>query len=203
MKNNKYYINVPYSTEIKDKTKPINYCGIDPGIRTFMSCYGNNGKTEYKHNKILIDKLNKEIYYLKNKRINNKRKSLSKREFKKENLMNEIHWKTINSIIERNDVIFYGDIKSHNIVKGGKNKKLNQDFNDMKFYQFKQRLLYKASINQKLVVLINEAYTTKTCSFCGKINEPKSSEIYKCSGCNKKVGRDENASKNILLKGLM
>ena len=167
-----------------------------------MTCYGNKSKFEYKHNRVLIDKLNKTIFYLKKQRLNNKRKALTKREFKKENLINEIHWKTINSLLSLNDVIFYGDIKSHNIVNGGKNKTLNRDFNDLKFYQFKQRLQYKASIYNKLIVFVNEAYTTKTCSFCGKLNDPKTSEIFYCMECNKKVGRDENAAKNILLKGL-
>tara|TARA_B100000497_G_C7672595_1_gene405997 strand:- start:61 stop:1284 length:1224 start_codon:yes stop_codon:yes gene_type:complete len=203
MKDNKFYISIPVEVNPEDKNIPVNYCGIDPGIRTFMTCFGNNGKTEYKHNRILIDKLNKEIYYLKKRRVSNKRKALTKREFKKENLINELHWKTINDLIESNDVIFYGDIKSHNIVNGGKNKRLNKDSNDLKFYQFKQRLEYKALINRKLIVSVNEAYTSKTCSNCGKINDPKSSEVYYCSGCNKKVGRDENASKNILLKGLI
>ena len=72
----------------------------------------------------------------------------------------------------------------------------------MKFYQFKQRLEYKALINGKLVVKVNEAYTSKTCSNCGTINDPKNSEIYSCSCCKRSIGRDENAAKNILLKGL-
>ena len=50
-------------------------------------------------------------------------------------------------MIKCNDVVLYGDIKSHNIVKNGKNKKLNRNFNDMKFYTFKQRLMYKIELN--------------------------------------------------------
>jgi putative transposase len=201
MENKKYYIIVPIDVKIQEKVKPVQYCGIDPGIRTFITSFQNDGKVEYKHQRILIDKLNKQIYYLKSKRLNNKRKALTKREFKKENLINEIHWKTINHLVSNNDVIFYGDIKSHNIVNGGKNKRLNKDFNDLKFYQFKQRLEYKALINGKLVVKVNEAYTSKTCSNCGTINDPKNSEIYSCSCCKRSIGRDENAAKNILLKG--
>ncbi|KAJ3001699.1 UNVERIFIED_CONTAM: hypothetical protein HDU68_006710, partial [Siphonaria sp. JEL0065] len=47
-------------------------------------------------------------------------------------------------MFSRNDVIFYGDFKSHGVVKNGVNKTLNQQINDLKFFQFKQRLLYKA-----------------------------------------------------------
>ena len=202
-----YYIIITILVKQKEFKKPVNYCGIDPGIRTFMTCFGNNGCVEYKHNKRLLDKLNKKLYYLKNLRssiIHNKRLSLNKIEAKKSNIINELHWKTINSILSSNDVILYGDIKSHNIVKKNKNKKLNQDFNDMKFYSFKQRLLYKSTCYNKLVIPVNEAYTTKTCSCCGTINNNVgSSEIFNCTNCNKSVGRDVNAAKNILLKGII
>ena len=202
-----YYLFVPILVKQKELKKPVNYCGIDPGVRTFMTCFGNNGCIEYKHNKLLLDKLNKKLNYLKNLRsliIHNKRLSLNKIEAKKSNIINELHWKTINSILSSNDVILYGDIKSHNIVKKSKNSKLNQDFNDMKFYSFKQRLLYKSICYNKLVIPVNEAYTTKTCSCCGTINNNVgSSEIFNCTNCNKSVGRDVNAAKNILLKGIV
>jgi transposase len=44
-----------------------NYCGIDLGVRTFMTSFGNNNYVEYNHNKIKLDKLNKEIDILTNK----------------------------------------------------------------------------------------------------------------------------------------
>ena len=49
---------------------------------------------------------------------------------------------------------------------------------------------------------VNEYLTSKTCSSCGSILEIGTSEIYSCSKCLLKTGRDENASKNILKCGL-
>ena len=51
------------------------------------------------------------------------------------NLVNEIQWKSINNLLINNDVIFYGDIKSHNIVKHKKYRHINRAFNDLKFYK--------------------------------------------------------------------
>ena len=129
----------------------------------------------YNYRKRLLDKLNREIILIKNKTGRNNRlrkKSLIKREEKKTNIVNDLHWKTTNHLLKKNDVIFYGDIKSHDIVRKNKNKKLKRSFNDMKFYKFKERILYKASILSKLVICVNEAYTTKTCSFCGNMYNP-------------------------------
>ena len=137
---------------------------------------------------------------------NYRKRTISKYDVKKSNLIDELHWKTINNIVKNNDYIFYGDIKSHNIVKHKKNKTLNKNTNDLKFYEFKKRLLEKAEEKNKVVYMVNEAYTTKTCSMCGNINNlVGSSEIYKCKNknCNIHIGRDINAAKNILMKGII
>lgn len=204
-RSNEYWICCPIDIEIKQKSSLLNYCGIDPGVRTFMTVFGKENVIEYKHNKILLDKINKQIYYIKQKRIkqcHNKFLGLRKREARKSNIVNELHWKTINSLLASNDVIMYGDIKSHNIVKNNKNTTLNQNFNDLKFFQFKNRLLYKANIENKLVFPINEAYTSQCCSHCGTLNKPGKSKIYNCSECNVTYDRDINAAKNILIKGI-
>jgi transposase len=82
-------------------------------------------------------------------------------------------------------------------------KNINRACNDLKFYIFKERLLYKASTKNKYVICVNEAYTTQTCSYCDKINKPKASKIYYCSNYNIHMGRDVNAAKNILMKGII
>jgi IS605 OrfB family transposase len=120
---------------------------------------------------------------------------------KKKYLIDELHWKTINHLLDNNDVVFFGDIKTHNIVNS-KNHTLNRDINNLKFFLFKQRLLYKSKIKRKTVVFVPEQYTTKTCSSCGLQNDPGKSKIYNCKKCKKTFGRDTNAAKNILLKGL-
>lgn len=202
---NKYYIAIPIPilSVLKHKIKSVNYCGIDPGVRTFLTSFGNNGVVEYNQNKMLLKKLNKKIDLLNSKRTRKRYKY--KVEERKENVINEIHWKSINDILKRNDYVFYGDIKSHDIVKKSNNKYLNRDTNDLKFYKFKERLMYKASVLNKCVFNINEMYTTKTCSSCGNLNNVGKKEIYKCerSSCDKLLLRDVSAAKNILMKGIM
>lgn len=217
----KYYFLIPIDIKITKERNPLfNYCGIDLGIRTFATEYGNSRNAEFYHNDKQMKKLNNKIdklkceikYKLKNKIVikNDKRvrKRVRKRKFikiekKKKNVIDELHWKTINNILKENDYIFCGDIKSHNIVRRNKNHKLNRDFNDLKFYQFKQRLQYKASLISKKIFLVNEFLTTKTCSSCGNVREVGVSKIYKCKKCKLNVDRDMNSAKNILMKGII
>lgn len=94
---------------------------------------------------------------------------------------------------------------SHDIVKKNANKFLNRDINDLKFYKFKQRLIYKANVLNKQVFSVNEKYTTMTCSSCGNLNNVGKNEIYKCENqlCKKTLLRDVSAAKNILMKGII
>lgn len=207
-KNGNYYINIIDNTKLQDKTTIKTICGVDPGLRTLATVYSTNNNettiTEYLHRKDLLIKLNKKIDLLKNIKIYYRKKQYNKIELKKKNIIDSIHWELINDLLKNNDVIYFGDIKSHNIVKGKKNHTLNRDINDIKFFVLKQRLKYKASLYQKNVYFIHEAYTTKTCSNCGIINEHIGcKEIFKCDCCKMITGRDENASKNILMKGLL
>lgn len=204
---NEYWLIVPIPINQHEKVKPINYCGIDPGVKTFMTSFSNQGCTEYNHNELLLKKLDDKITFLKSKKLK-KRKRVQKKtitniEKRKENLINELHWKTINHLLDKHDFIFYGDIKSHDIVKKGKNRTLNTSINNLKFYKFKQRLLFKSQERGKKVFEVNEQYTTKTCSFCGNMYTVGKSRIYQCSQCNKNIGRDVNAAKNILMKGII
>jgi putative transposase len=203
---NVYWMLIPLKINIQPKRKPMNYCGIDPGVRTFMTAFGNTGLTEYNYREKTLKQLDLQIKHLKsnrNKKHRVRKTIINKLETRKSNLIDELHWKTINHIIKNNDFIFYGNIKSHNIVKKGKNCTLNRDINNLKFYKFKERLLFKALERGCKVHLVNEANTTKTCSFCGCVNDVGASKIFKCKQCNHVFGRDVNAGKNILMKGII
>jgi IS605 OrfB family transposase len=204
-----YWFVIPIPVTTNEANPLVNYCGVDPGVRSFMTVFGNNDCVEYKHDESQLNKLNNRIVELKKLRSSKTiTKRILKRKFnrlesKKEHLINELHWKVINDMLIRNDVIFYGDIKSHDIVKNGKNKTLNTNMNDLKFYTFKTRLLSKAMEKHKRVVTVNEAFTSQTCCSCGMMYKHGMSKVYNCQGCNSCVDRDINASKNILMKGII
>ena len=200
-KHNEYWLVVPVDVENSDvPPKYEHYCGIDPGIRSWMMTFGNRGCSEYQHNNKLLQEVDNKIRVLRKNHVS--KSKLLKLERRKEHLVDELHWKTIHLLLKRNDILFYGDIKSHSFTRNNKNRKVNKDTNNLKFYQFKQRLLYKAEELKKKVYVVKEHFTTKTCSFCGTINKPKSSKVFHCLSCKRTVGRDENAAKNILMKGI-
>jgi IS605 OrfB family transposase len=213
----KYFLHVPIPTITTTKQDDTRICGVDPGLRSFATTFnGHDGSSvEYKHNQPLLDKLNEKIRLLKKKRTRIlpfnylkpkkiKKKQINKIEKKKIDFTNNLHWNVIHDLLDKNDIIYFGDIKSHDIVKGGVNRKNNQTFNDLKFFKFKQRLVYKAScLKNKIVKLVNEAYTSQGCSSCGNLYKIGSSKRYECVKCKGEFDRDTNSAKNIMMKGML
>ena len=71
-------------------------------------------------------------------------------------------------------------------------------------YRFRQRLIHKCRmLGRCKLVVCNEAWTSKTCSCCGRLHHALgSSKVFHCPNpaCDVTMDRDVNGAKNILLK---
>ncbi len=195
-------INIPKIVDIK------NVVGIDPGVSTFLSMYSPDKSTTIKQSYQCkyIDSLRARIKKLRKNRERKRirRRLLLKLDIKQANVVNELHWQSINYLVKNYDLIFIEKFDTQGFVKNGKSKTLNRDTNNHKPYQFRQRLEYKAIGHGKIVSIVNAKYTTMTCSTCGNLQSMTLKDrIYNCSRCKCSLDRDFNAGKNILLKGLL
>ena len=68
-------------------------------------------------------------------------------------------------------------------------------------YKFKDFLKFKAKEYACEVIEVNEAYTSKTCSFCGTMQNIGSKGVFKCK-CGIEVNRDYNGARGIFLKNI-
>ena len=70
-------------------------------------------------------------------------------------------------------------------------------------YEFYQRLKYKCNIYDVNYKLVNEVFTSMTCSMCSYSKEDLGcSKIYICDKCNCLINRDINGARNIYIKSL-
>lgn len=184
-------------------------CGLDPGIKTFMTGHSNNKCIKIGNNlKKTIIKYHKHI-----NRINRSwtKKDLVKKKIRKKyykrisNVVDDLHWKTINYLTNNFNNILIGNLSTKGIIK----KKLNNELDAnnkivaqfMGLYKFKQRLKYKCLSKGIGYKEIDEAYTTMTCSNCAYKNDVGMKRHIKCAFCKLSIDRDFNAARNILLKG--
>jgi putative transposase len=150
-----------------------------------------------------IDKINK------NKEIQNNKKNKLEKKYntKMSNLVDEMHWKTINYITKNYKTILIGNMSSKEIVSNNKKNTISYMTKriglKLKFYQFHQRLEYKCGTRKRNHKVINESYTSKMCSKCGNEDlDLNSKKIYKCTSCNIKMDRDINGARGIFIKSI-
>lgn len=206
--NNEYNLLIPEKLTFENNKNKKEIIALDPGIRTFMS-----GISECEVVKI-GDKFNHKIkeYLEKIDQINNKieipseikKKNEKKNNRKISNLVDELHWKTINYLTKNYKNLLIGDMSIKGITKKNDsklNKMTKRIGYRMKFYLFKQRLENKCKIKGIKFKEIDEKYTSKICSNCGWLNEKLgSSKIFNCKECKKIMDRDINGARGIMLK---
>ncbi len=116
----------------------------------------------------------------------------------KKNIINDFLHKTTTRIVC--DEIYVGDVNSQ---LGLKNKHLAKTTADQHWFEFKRQLKYKSNWYDKYFEVVNERYTSKTCSNCGYVTESLDLNIrqWMCPECNIQHDRDINAAQNILTVG--
>ena len=120
-------------------------------------------------------------------------------------LQNEIHWKTIKFLTDEFDVIVIPPFEVSDMVNRKTRKITKKTVRKMlgwSHYKFRQQLISKAEEKGIHVIIQNEAYTSKTCSWCGNIQKIGGSEVYNCRNCGTVMDRDENGARGIFLQAL-
>lgn len=113
-----YYLHIPIQQTrkafVRKENNNYKTCGIDPGCRTFLTCYDPSGKQiDISSRYLVLEKYKKRIDYLKQKRrYSSKKRRIWRQEKKMENVVKDIHYRSIAYLLKEYDVIFYGDINS-------------------------------------------------------------------------------------------
>ncbi|MEG4986585.1 transposase [Microcoleus sp. BR0-C5] len=127
------------------------------------------------------------------------RRILGKRHLKISRQRKDHAMKLARCVISSNDVVAYEDLRIKNLVK---NHCLAKSINDASWYQFRVWLEYFGKVFEKITVAVNPQYTSQECSSCGVIvKKTLSTRTHVCK-CGCSLGRDENAARNILSRGL-
>lgn len=173
---------------------------LDPGIRKFLVGYdpvgqsifiGDRASTKITNLLLEIDKCISEKICCKKKQRYIK------------NLINELHWKTASFLVQNYDVILLPDFRIQQMIKGrGLSKIVKRLMVQFSSYKFRERLNYKCQTYGKKLLIVDESYTSCTCTNCGHINKVKGKETLKCVSCNFLVDRDMSGSRNILIKNI-
>ncbi len=171
--------------------------GVDLGLKTIATCSDGSSLENNKHYLELQPKLaiaqrarNKDRIRAIHAKIANRRKDA-------------LH-KFSRSLVDRCGLIVVGDVSSQKLMK----TKMAKSVHDAGWSMLKAMLSYKCDHAGIVFKVVDEAYTTQTCSDCGALPDSRPRGIaglgireWTCSECGAAHDRDVNAAKNILALG--
>ena len=106
----------------------------------------------------------------------------------------------VQSAKEQGKGVAIEDLTGIRFSSKGKGKALRTLIGNWSFYQLRSFIEYKAEMNGVQVVVVNPAFTSKTCSCCNHIGIRKG-KSFKCENCGSDIDADVNASINIASLG--
>lgn len=214
-----YYLLLTINSKQKISNSLFNTVALDPGVRTFQTFYSSDGMagklgdnfTDKNLIKIgkKIDKNCSVISKSKNgktKRNLRKRNNLLRTKIK--NSISDLHWKSINFLTNNFKTIILPEFKVKEmtaLTKEGRkiNNVTTRKMLLLSHYKFQQKLKYKCKSLNRILMVVNESYTSKTCGNCGRQNKTlDGNKVFECNNCKIKIDRDMNGARNILLKTL-
>lgn len=225
----RWYMNVQQHIEIQTEIQGEVRCvAIDPGSRTFGTCYSPSevtivGDAFAKDVLLPLAKKMRSLFSMRDKIYNQLRnveempqwavdqlryidKELNRIECKKQDKIRDLHHRFAYYLVQNYDVIFLPTFETSNMVqKKNTRRRLNRvavnGILSLQHYKFKQVLKWYAKKYGKVVVDVNESYTSKTRSWDGVINDKLgSAKIIKDDHIV--VDRDVNAARGIYIKQL-
>jgi putative transposase len=191
---------------------------IDPGVRTFLTTYDQDGHVhEFGKGDMCrlyrlalhVDKLKSKassasVRHAQRYRIS---KAIARVYDRIKNLVGDVHKKACKWLCETYNAILIPAFNSSQMVKRVSRRIETKTVRSMlhwAHYQFRQRLLFKATEYPGVTVrVVTEEYTSKTCGVCGAVhNRLGGSKVFHCPSCGWTCDRDVNGARNIMLKFL-
>ena len=213
LENDKWYLLVPEDVECKPTENQSRIASVDPGIKTFATVFSQTELTKLGQG--LFGRLQRLAYYLDDllSRASKANKRRQKRMYlaagrmrtKISNLVKDLHYQVIGYLFRNFDTVIFpeGDFTSAcSKAKRKLRRKSVRNLLTFSFAKFRDRLISKAQLLGKRVVIVNEAYTSKTANWTGEIVRNLGGRS-KITSNNITLDRDVNGALGIFLKALV
>ena len=211
--NGQYHLAVAFNAERRKSETQARVVALDPGIRTFLTWFsetdaGQIGKHDFGRIQRLcqhLDQLISRTAKTGSRRKRNLRKAANRMRVKITNLIDELHHQTARFLVDSFDLILLPTFETSQMVQRGKRKIRSKSARSMltfAHYRFQQFLLWKVWEAGKQALLVNEAFTSKTCSWSGEIIPNRGGRRWIQGSDGVRVERDINGARGIFLRAL-
>ena len=222
LRHHQYHLSVPFKkmgphiTESNLRPQApdqVRVVALDPGVRNFITWFsedgcGKLGEQDFGRIQRLCqhqDNLLSRATQAPSRKRRNMRRAAARMTVRIQNLVNELHHKTARYLVDNFDVILLPDFKTSGMVTREQRRirsKTVRNLLSFAHHRFRNFLKHKASENGRTVLIVNEAYTSKTVSWTGEINHKLGGRKTVQSSDGRRMDRDHNGARGIFLRAL-
>ena len=190
LRHHQYHLSVPFKKMgphiSESNLRPqapdqVRVVALDPGVRNFITWFsedgcGKLGEQDFGRIQRLCqhqDNLLSRATQAPSRKRRNMRRAAERMTVRIQNLINELHHKTARYLVDNFDVILLPAFETSDMVTRGQRRirsKTVRNLLTFAHHRFRNFLKHKASENGRTVLIVNEAYTSKTVSWTGEIN---------------------------------
>lgn len=213
--NHEYVITARhYCKNVVDTKIFKNVCGIDPGVKFFMSIFDPDSKERSlqigRHMGGLDKSLKEENIVQKeinrSRRRKNKKKKLEKLKdlilLRRKEAIANLHIVLANYLVSIYDVIVIGNMRPDNI--SSQKRQIYKILRCFDYDSFLKVLYQVANTKNCYVITVDEYKSSKICGKCKSTNiRINKQRLVHCNDCGIKTDRDINAAENLLFKEII
>jgi len=212
--NGRYHLVVTMPTQRCKGETQARAVALDPGIRSFLTWFsetdaGHIGKGDFGRIQRLCAHLDKLLSRarLEGRRFAKRNKYAAAQRMRNriKDLTDELHHKTARWLVDHYDIILLPAFETSEMTLRATRKIRSKTARLMltfAHYRFQQFLCWKCWQTGKVLVLMNEAYTSKTCSWSGEIIARLGGKKTIKGSDGVELDRDLNGARGIFLRAL-
>ena len=181
LENGRYHLVVTHPVHRRRSETQARIIALDPGVRSFITWFsetsaGHIGKGDFGRIQRLCTHLDDLMSNAKLEKRRfakrNKYAAAGRIRTRIKNLADELHHKAARWLVDHYDIILLPTFETSEMTSRAKRRMRSKTARMMltfAHYRFQQFLRWKCWQTGKVLVLVNEAYTSKTCSWSGDI----------------------------------
>lgn len=212
-KHNKFFLHIPMSKDIAELNDfdVRHVVGVDLGINFLATAYGSNGKTLFwngrniKQGRAKYKELRRNLQKRQTPSARRRLKRIGQRENR---WMSDVNHQVSKALVKSYPARTLFALEDLTGIRSATEKVQRKDRYETvswSFFDFRQKLTYKAWKYGSRVKVFNPAYTSQTCPVCGhteKGNRDKKRHIFVCKNCHYVSNDDRIGAMNLYRKGI-
>lgn len=209
-----WYLHIAATKQVEQSEfKSSHVVGIDRGLRQLLTIYDEKGRTTFVNGKLILQKrryykrLRQQLQSKNTKSAKHRLEAIGQRESRWMRDVNHCLSKTLVNHYGSGTIFVLEDLTNVTFDTVSKRAKKNRyEHHSWSFYDFEQKLIYKAFDRGSQVVSCDAHYTSQRCPKCGLIdskNRNKDKHEFCCKACSYRTNDDRAAAMNIQFLGTL